>query len=117
MTITAVKSDTGRLTGDAKALIGCRLMLDFNAVYGNGKKITDFGGNKYFEDDGSIASWAAEIVRQLQRVGVMNGKDGNKFDPTAVAVRAEVAAAFHSYVEQVIDPETAQERSTNDSGM
>lgn len=70
-----------------------------------------------FADNGSIASWAAEAVKAMQMAGVINGKDGNRFDPTGTATRAEVAAVLHRYVELVIDPATAQGWAQNDAGQ
>ena len=69
-----------------------------------------------FADAGSIGAFAKDAVKAMQMAGVMNGKDGNKFDPTGTATRAEVAATLHRYVELVIDPATAQGLDTNDSG-
>lgn len=70
-----------------------------------------------FADNGSIAIWAAEAVKAMQMAGVINGKDGNRFDPTGMATRAEVAATLHRYVELVIDPATAQGWTQNDAGQ
>ena len=69
-----------------------------------------------FADHGSIGGWAADAVKQMQMAGILNGKDGNRFDPTGTATRAEVAAVLHRYVELVIDPATAQGLDVNDSG-
>ena len=69
-----------------------------------------------FADNGSIASWAKEAVKAMQMAGVISGKDGNRFDPTGTATRAEVSAVLHRYVELVIDPQTAQGWDKNDSG-
>ena len=70
-----------------------------------------------FADKGSIASWAKDAVKAMQMAGVINGKDGNRFDPTGTATRAEVAALLHRYVELVIDPATAQGWTQNDAGQ
>ena len=61
-----------------------------------------------FTDDASIGAFAKDAVKAMQMAGVMNGKDGNRFDPTGTATRAEVAATLHRYVELVVDPATAQ---------
>ena len=60
-----------------------------------------------FADNTSIASWAKDAAKAMQMAGVVNGKDGNRFDPTGTATRAEVAAVLHRYVELVIDPATS----------
>ena len=70
-----------------------------------------------FTDNASIASWAADAVNAMQQAGVINGKDGNRFDPTGTATRAEVSAVLHRYVELVIDPATTQGWDRNDSGQ
>lgn len=70
-----------------------------------------------FADSASIASWAKDSVKAMQRAGIMNGKDGNRFDPKGTATRAEAAAVLHRYVELVIDPATAQGWDQNDSGV
>lgn len=69
-----------------------------------------------FADNGSIADWAKEAVKAMQMAGVMNGKDGNRFDPAGTATRGEVSAVLHRYVELVIDPDTAQGFVKNASG-
>lgn len=69
-----------------------------------------------FADNEKIAGWAADAVRSMQTAGVMMGKDGGRFDPAAVATRAEAAAALHRYIELRIDPSTAQGLDKNDSG-
>lgn len=61
-----------------------------------------------FADGSAIASWAAEAVRQMQMVGVINGKDGKLFDPTGTATRAEVSAVLRRFIELVIDPAIPQ---------
>ena len=53
----------------------------------------------------------------MQMAGIIGGKDGNRFDPTGNATRAEVAAVLHRYVELVIDPATAQGWTQNDAGQ
>lgn len=70
-----------------------------------------------FADSTNIASWAKDAAKAMQMAGVINGKDGNRFDPTGTATRAEVAAVLHRYVELVIDPATAQGWTQNDIGQ
>ncbi|MDD6189680.1 MAG: S-layer homology domain-containing protein [Clostridiales bacterium] len=45
-----------------------------------------------FADEGKISSWALDAVLYAQRTGLINGKDGNKFDPLGTATRAEMCA-------------------------
>lgn len=70
-----------------------------------------------FADNGSIGSWAKDAVKAMQMAGILNGKDGNRFDPKGTATRAEVAAVLRRYVELVIDPATAQGWTQNDAGQ
>ena len=69
-----------------------------------------------FTDSASIADWAKDAVRAMQQAGVVMGKEGNRFDPTATATRAEVSAVLRRFVERIIDPATAQGWDRNDSG-
>ncbi|MEG1293747.1 MAG: LysM peptidoglycan-binding domain-containing protein, partial [Clostridium sp.] len=58
----------------------------------------------------------SDAVKSMQMAGVIMGKDGNRFDPTATATRAEVSAVLRRYTELVIDKTTAQGLDVNDSG-
>lgn len=44
-----------------------------------------------YSDVEEIQSYALEYVDSLRKIGLIRGKDGNKFDPKADATRAEVA--------------------------
>lgn len=55
-----------------------------------------------FSDADAIGSWALDAVQTIQRAGIMNGKDGDRFDPTGTATRAEVAAVLRRFTEAVI---------------
>lgn len=44
-----------------------------------------------FVDDSDIADYAKTAVYALKSIGVINGKDGGKFEPNASATRAEAA--------------------------
>lgn len=44
-----------------------------------------------YADQSSIASYAVDAATWARENGVMNGKDGNRFDPKSNATRAEVA--------------------------
>ena len=70
-----------------------------------------------FADTSSIGSWAKDAVKAMQMAGVLNSKDGNRFDSQGTATRAEVSAVLHRYVELVIDPATAQGWTQNDAGQ
>ena len=58
---------------------------------------------KAFADQNKVSSWAKQAVANMQISGVMNGKSGNKFEPQAIATRAEVAAVVKRFVELVIE--------------
>ena len=51
-----------------------------------------------FDDDAEISDYAKEAVAAMQRMGIVNGKPGNLFDPKNDTVRAEVAAMLHRFV-------------------
>lgn len=68
-----------------------------------------------FADNSAIGSWAADAVRQMQRAGVLMGKGGNRFDPTGTATRAQASATIRRYIELVIDWQSTQGWTQNDS--
>lgn len=69
-----------------------------------------------FADNAKISSYAKDAVKSMQMAGVIMGKDGNKFDPQATAIRGEVSAVLHRYVELAINSDTADGWHINDSG-
>ncbi|MGI1660063.1 MAG: S-layer homology domain-containing protein [Desulfitobacterium sp.] len=69
-----------------------------------------------FADNTKISAYAKEAVRQMQMAGVINGKNGNFFDPQGTATRAEVSAVLRRFVELTISSDTAQGWTMNDSG-
>ena len=69
-----------------------------------------------FADNGKISSWAKDAVQTMQMAGVLSGKTGNRFDPKGNATRAEAATVLHRFVEVIIDPQTANGWTQNDSG-
>ena len=52
-----------------------------------------------FADNAKVSKWAGASVYWAFVKGIVSGKDGNKFDPTAGATRAEVASIFQRYCE------------------
>jgi uncharacterized repeat protein (TIGR02543 family) len=54
-----------------------------------------------FADDAAIASYAKQAVETLFCGGIVNGKNGNIFDPAGSTTRAEMAAIFHRFIEAV----------------
>ena len=69
-----------------------------------------------FADNAQISSWAKDAVKAMQQAGVLSGKANNLFDPKGNATRAEAATVLHRFVEIVIDPQTANGWTQNDSG-
>lgn len=51
-----------------------------------------------FADEGSISPFATQAVDWARGNGIINGKEGNRFDPKGNATRAEVAAILHRYL-------------------
>ena len=44
-----------------------------------------------FADIDQVSKWAVDDVVRLQKADIVNGKEGNKFDPKGSATRAEIA--------------------------
>ncbi|URN95123.1 MAG: S-layer homology domain-containing protein [Candidatus Pristimantibacillus lignocellulolyticus] len=42
-----------------------------------------------FADDATNPSWAKNAIASLQEKGLVSGKTGNKYDPSAASTRAE----------------------------
>lgn len=61
-----------------------------------GKDITLEG--KEFADEKEISIWAKDSVKLIQALGLIQGKEGNKFDPKSTATRAEVAVIFERFM-------------------
>ncbi len=70
-----------------------------------------------FSDDEKISDWAKASVKDMQMTGILSGKKTNSFNPKGEATRAEVSAVLHRFVEIVIDPQTANGWTKNDSGQ
>lgn len=69
-----------------------------------------------FKDNAKIGGFAKDAVKTMQMAGILAGKNGNKFDPTGTATRAEVSAVIRRFVELALDSGTAQGWMQNDSG-
>lgn len=54
-----------------------------------------------FADEDQVSSWALEAVLYAQRIGLINGKDGNLFDPKGTATRAEMCAVTSRFLTKV----------------
>jgi flavodoxin len=67
-----------------------------------------------FADESSIASYAATAVDWARINGIVNGKEGNCFDPKGDATRAQVATILMNYTEtQQSEPSTDPDSTTN----
>ena len=64
-----------------------------------GQTLPETTESSQFADEESISYWAVDAVHAAQRAGIINGRDGNVFDPQATATRAEVAAILHRFAE------------------
>lgn len=51
-----------------------------------------------FNDDALISDYAKAAVIQSYRAGIINGRNGNYFDPLSTATRAESAAMLHRFL-------------------
>ena len=51
-----------------------------------------------FADQGSIPSYAVSAVAWTRNEGIINGRDGNLFDPDGSATRAQTAAILYRYL-------------------
>lgn len=64
----------------------------------NQKSLPNSGSTAKFADDSAIGVWAATAVYAARNAGLVNGKDGNRFDPSGNATRAEVCAIISRYI-------------------
>ncbi len=56
------------------------------------------GGSGTFTDDSAISAWAKSAVYTMQAAVVISGRDTGAFDPTAGALRCELAAIMMRYI-------------------
>lgn len=54
-----------------------------------------------YADESSIASYAVTAVDWARDTGVISGRDGNRFDPSGRATRAQAAVILHRYLERM----------------
>lgn len=57
-----------------------------------------------FSDIDLVSDWAREAVEQLQRIGLFEGRSGNRFDPKATAIRAELATVMTRLLDLLEEP-------------
>lgn len=58
-----------------------------------------------FKDQDKISSWAKEAVAAINKAGIMNGMNGNRFEPQAQAKRSEVAAVIERLAKIILPEE------------
>lgn len=56
------------------------------------------GAGEDFADEASIAGFAKTAVDWARAGGVINGKEGNRFDPKGILSRAQAAVILHRYL-------------------
>lgn len=59
-------------------------------------------GEAEFKDQDQVNSWAEEAVAAIHGAGIMNGVNGNAFEPQAKAKRAEVAAVMERLASRML---------------
>lgn len=69
-----------------------------------------------FADEASVSTAAQASVKQLRMAGVLSSKESNRFEPQALATRAQTAITLQRFIERSILETSAQEWQMNDSG-
>lgn len=77
---------------EAAVVLAKALYMDYDTV-----------SSTTFADDGSIATWAKSAVSAMAKIGMISGRDGNLFDPTAEITRGEVTAILSKGITQFVD--------------
>lgn len=63
--------------------------------------LTEHNSKTNFADSSSISAYAVRAVRKMQTAGVLNGKDGNRFDPKGTTTRAEAAVIVQNICQKL----------------
>lgn len=61
-----------------------------------------------FTDDDQISSSAKSAVSSMNKLGIINGKDGSNFNPKDEATRAEASVMFRRYIETLLHNQIAK---------
>jgi len=69
--------------------------------YQDEQLFADLDTSKSFADATSIGSFAKETVKQAAALGIVNGREGNLFNPKANATRAESAVMLYRSLEKL----------------
>lgn len=82
-----------------------------------GFKLPQVRAEVNFADSAKISGYAKGYVRQVQMAGLMNGKDGGRFDPQGTATRAELAAVLRRLEQLLASRELKQGWTRNARGQ
>ncbi|WP_233147101.1 S-layer homology domain-containing protein [Paenibacillus selenitireducens] len=82
------------ITREEAAVILLKMMESMN------KKASTSTSDTAFTDMKSVSDWATDAVNHLKSVGVINGKDDNRFDPRGAVTRAEIAKMIYMVQQQ-----------------
>ncbi len=74
-----------------------KMLYNYEKKYGDGGFTGEWMFPLPFADTAKINDWAYEAVAWCYMNGVINGKDGNVFDPAGNALRCELAKALTVY--------------------
>ncbi|MBP3359810.1 MAG: S-layer homology domain-containing protein [Clostridia bacterium] len=64
-------------------------------------KTDDINSKSDFEDFDEVSQWAGEAVSAIAGLGIINGKDNNKFEPKSDATRAEAVVIINRLFEKI----------------
>lgn len=69
-----------------------------------------------FTDEATVSTAAQASVKQLRMAGILSNKEKNRFEPKALATRAQTAIMLQRFIERSILETSAQGWQMNDSG-
>jgi len=72
----------------------------YRYIQKEGYKIPVTADATLFADADQISDWAAEAVQVIKNLGIIQGREGNVFDPKATATRAEYAKILAEFVKK-----------------
>ena len=70
-------------------------VMVYNYMSFKGIKLDTVATSSY-NDKNKISSWAKTAVLALKKIGIMNGKENNNFDPLASSMRSEGATVTYN---------------------
>ena len=81
-------------------------VMIYNYIKFTNLQLPEVTDKENFGDIENVSNWAKEAVIKVQRLGLVNGKDGNIFDPFGKATRGEVATILERFVELLAKQQT-----------